>query len=624
MLTRPFLDRWGRRLILAFGIREITQRQIIEEIVLGCWLLIPLGIFVGFITIRWFTVRYNPFPTRFVRSDIWTTCVIFIVGDIIMELFLLPSLQCVPLPMYSSTQTMSSGDHHHAHHSHSRHHHQQTIVPSYDISMFMYTLQFYNLGPLAIWANERDMFPCPLLVDQAIDTGSDNDDITTSSSSTIIPEHLILFTPLATACLLSLRLIFICIGVHIGETLAFPICLTGGIACGKSTVGYQLTHLPSSRGSTNTTNDPDDRKKQQQQDNTSGRNSINNRHQHSSSSPPKSPSKKHRKTLKKPPSNNNLTSTEDMQSGGTNQDDVLLQNSDGIVDDDEEREGTVYMICADSIAHEILLPPSVLASSPSSSSSSAAAGDKYTVLPSDSVYNQLVDAFGEYDIFVDSDNDNNNDGNDDTDRNDDSDDDYDGEGYDDDMPLSPSHRGGSGDTSKQPLIDRRKLGILVFQDRNLRRTLNSITHPRISLVLFKRLLYGLFWSGNDFCCADVPLLFESGKLRWLFGWVICVTCPRDMQLARMKIRNPDWTEQECQARIDSQWPISQKEALSDSVIENTTTLHELRRRVEEVRNDLMQRRYGLIGMSLMQMLLLIGGSTTIAVSSKWYTSSMSS
>ena len=96
-----------------------------------------------------------------------------------------------------------------------------------------------------------------------------------------------------------------------------------------------------------------------------------------------------------------------------------------------------------------------------------------------------------------------------------------------------------------------------------------------------------------------------------------------MQLSRMKVRNPDWTEQECQARIDSQWPISEKRALSDSVIDNSATLQSLRQQVEDVRMDLMQRRYGLIGMSLMQMLLLIGGSTTIAVSSKWYTSSMS-
>ena len=168
-----------------------------------------------------------------------------------------------------------------------------------------------------------------------------------------------------------------------------------------------------------------------------------------------------------------------------------------------------------------------------------------------------------------------------------------------------------------------QIGVIVFQDRHLRRRLNSITHPRILLVLLKRLLYGLFWSGNDFCCADLPLLFESGKLRWLFGWVICVSCPREMQLSRMKVRNPDWTEQECQARIDSQWPISEKRALSDSVIDNSATLQSLRQQVEDVRMDLMQRRYGLIGMSLMQMLLLIGGSTTIAVSSKWYTSSMS-
>ena len=56
---------------------------------------------------------------------------------------------------------------------------------------------------------------------------------------------------------------------------------------------------------------------------------------------------------------------------------------------------------------------------------------------------------------------------------------------------------------------------------------------------------------------------------------------------------------------------------ADIVIDNSGDLEELRDQVEYTRRDLMGRLYG-IGMSLLQMLLLIGGSTSIAVSSKFY------
>jgi hypothetical protein len=57
--------------------------------------------------------------------------------------------------------------------------------------------------------------------------------------------------------------------------------------------------------------------------------------------------------------------------------------------------------------------------------------------------------------------------------------------------------------------------------------------------------------------------------------------------------------------------------MADIVIDNSGDFDDLSKQVEIVRRDLMGRLYG-IGMSLLQMLLLIGGSTSIAVSSKFY------
>jgi dephospho-CoA kinase len=118
--------------------------------------------------------------------------------------------------------------------------------------------------------------------------------------------------------------------------------------------------------------------------------------------------------------------------------------------------------------------------------------------------------------------------------------------------------------------------------------------------------------------ADIPLLFESGKLSWLFAVTICVTVnDSSIQLERLQKRNPELSLEECQARINSQLPLAKKARMADIVIDNSGDFDDLSKQVEIVRRDLMGRLYG-IGMSLLQMLLLIGGSTSIAVSSKFY------
>jgi dephospho-CoA kinase len=138
------------------------------------------------------------------------------------------------------------------------------------------------------------------------------------------------------------------------------------------------------------------------------------------------------------------------------------------------------------------------------------------------------------------------------------------------------------------------------------------------MILVRNLLKAVFFGSSDIVMADVPLLFESGKLSWLFGVTICVTTDPHVQLQRLIKRNPELSKEECQARIDSQMSLEKKIQKADIVIDNTGNLEALNDQVEEVRKDLMGRLYG-IGMSLLQMLLLIGGSTSIAVSSKFYT-----
>jgi hypothetical protein len=65
----------------------------VEEIVMGLFMVFPLSIILATLTIRIAAAGWRP---SFVRSDVWTTLLITIVGDIFLEI-LLPWLRCLPM-----------------------------------------------------------------------------------------------------------------------------------------------------------------------------------------------------------------------------------------------------------------------------------------------------------------------------------------------------------------------------------------------------------------------------------------------------------------------------------------------------------------------------------------------
>lgn len=199
-------------------------------------------------------------------------------------------------------------------------------------------------------------------------------------------------------------------------------------------------------------------------------------------------------------------------------------------------------------------------------------GQKYAVLASDSVYPQILDAFG--DATVDNKNILNDDGQ----------------------------------------IDRRKLGEIIFQDRSKRRILNRITHPRIIRVMLQQIVVGTYLGKESIVCADVPLLFESGTIQWLFGLTIVVACDPNLQFRRLRTRNPDLTDQQCRDRIASQIPIEQKVSLADIVIWNNGDLDDLMKEVERVRTESVVRLKG--HFSLFRYLTAIGGALLAAMISQ--------
>lgn len=126
-------------------------------------------------------------------------------------------------------------------------------------------------------------------------------------------------------------------------------------------------------------------------------------------------------------------------------------------------------------------------------------------------------------------------------------------------------------------LDRPALGRIVFADEAARRRLEAITHP----LIFERYAALEAAAGpDDLVVHDIPLLAESGRAD-TFDEVLVVDVPTELQVERM-VRDRGWTREEAEARIAAQASREDRLAIATYVIDNTGTLEELRRRVEEV------------------------------------------
>ena len=134
-------------------------------------------------------------------------------------------------------------------------------------------------------------------------------------------------------------------------------------------------------------------------------------------------------------------------------------------------------------------------------------------------------------------------------------------------------------------VSREKLGSIVFKDENARKRLNKILHPII--IERSRTEARQLVSNNPGCVVllDAPLLIEAGAYDSV-DLIVVVSASQDMQLKRIIERShlldKPVNQEEAQARIDSQMPVSEKVKYADIVIENEGNLNELRNQVDDL------------------------------------------
>ncbi|MBS5842545.1 MAG: dephospho-CoA kinase [Clostridiales bacterium] len=126
-------------------------------------------------------------------------------------------------------------------------------------------------------------------------------------------------------------------------------------------------------------------------------------------------------------------------------------------------------------------------------------------------------------------------------------------------------------------IDRRKLGKIIFAEREQRSVLNRIVHTRVSQEIKKRI--ETYWKQGDvpFVVLDVPIPVEEG----FFDTADCiwaVVANDDLRIARL-MKRMEISEEEAQRRIAAQMTNREYEEIADVTILNETSVEELKKLV---------------------------------------------
>lgn len=152
------------------------------------------------------------------------------------------------------------------------------------------------------------------------------------------------------------------------------------------------------------------------------------------------------------------------------------------------------------------------------------------------------------------------------------------------LPGSPAlalvaERFGLGVLQEDGSLNRKALGEIVFRDEAARKDLEGLLHPRIRALMRERMETAERLTPDKLVVVDVPLLFES-KLAYMFEETLLVYIPPELQLVRLQARD-GITRQQAQSRLAAQMPIDDKRRLADRVIDNSGTIAETERQVDE-------------------------------------------
>jgi dephospho-CoA kinase len=141
-------------------------------------------------------------------------------------------------------------------------------------------------------------------------------------------------------------------------------------------------------------------------------------------------------------------------------------------------------------------------------------------------------------------------------------------------------RWGEGILSPKGDIDRRKLACIVFGQEQERKALEEIVFPWIKDELHQQIAQAK-------ADPNVPLIVLDAAIMLEAGWhkecdrLVFIEAPRTIRLARLKEKR-GWSPAEVEDREKAQWPLSEKRAHADEILDNSGTLDHLAAQVDRL------------------------------------------
>jgi dephospho-CoA kinase len=134
------------------------------------------------------------------------------------------------------------------------------------------------------------------------------------------------------------------------------------------------------------------------------------------------------------------------------------------------------------------------------------------------------------------------------------------------------------------ILDRSKLGQIVFADPNARKTLEEIIHPRVAEA-FEEIVQSS--PADSVIIYQIPILVET-KGQDRFDYIITVEATLKNRTARLK--NRGLKGYEIDSRMKAQASDSERAAIADAVFKNDGDLDQLLRQVENIYEDVLLPR----------------------------------
>jgi len=134
------------------------------------------------------------------------------------------------------------------------------------------------------------------------------------------------------------------------------------------------------------------------------------------------------------------------------------------------------------------------------------------------------------------------------------------------------------------VVNRKKLGSLVFANKEKRLELEAIVHPKIRVEILEQASKQEKLGKPYF--IDIPLFFER-EGAYDIEKVLVVYTPKEIQLERL-IKREGLSEQEAKQRIDAQLSIDSKKAKATYIIDNSKDLAHLQSECERVKEEIIK------------------------------------